>query len=69
MTPLWDQRDRNYHNRVETGEKLNDASKYLNNTNEMATTYLYTYNNIGTLYITMVTVATNIYTLYITNVP
>jgi hypothetical protein len=41
--PLWDQRDKNYHNRGlkpklwdEIGEKLNSAGKYWNNsTNEI----------------------------------
>jgi hypothetical protein len=43
MTPLWDQRDKNYHNRDlkpklwdEIGENLNVAGKYRNNnTNEI----------------------------------
>jgi hypothetical protein len=42
MPPLWDQRDKNYHNWdlqpklwEETGEKLNVTGKYWNNNNEL----------------------------------
>jgi hypothetical protein len=48
MTPLWDQRDKNYHNSDlkpkfwdEIGEKLKVAGKYRNNnTNEMGLSLL-----------------------------
>jgi len=81
MMPLWDQWDKNYHNRDpkpklwdETGEKLNVAGKYFNNNTNEISYYLYTYSifNIGTFDNRMVTVVTNIYlsyTIYITNVP
>jgi len=58
MRPLWDQRDKNYHNRDlkpkpwdEIGEKINfRVSTEIITLMKQATTYLYTYNifNIGT---------------------
>jgi len=81
MTPLWEQRDKNYHNKNlkpkfwdEMGEIWNVAGKYgSNNTNEIGY-YLLTYSifNIGTFYIRMVIVVMDIYlscNLYIKNVP
>ena len=81
MTPLWEQRDKNYHNKNlkpkfwdEMGEIWNVAGKYWsNNTNEIGY-FLLTYSifNIGTFYIRMVIVVMDIYlscNLYIKNVP